>query len=93
MTAFWLGHAQVVDADEVGSWPVLADDTLRRSALPYSLQDNPDSVSWIDSVETLNRMVETLTHRLDSNHVVLATLRNRMRELVILKDSLVYLNM
>ena len=91
MTAFWLGHAQVVDADEVGSWPVLADDTLRRSALPYSLQDNPDSVSWIDSVETLNRMVETLTHRLDSNHVVLATLRNRMRELVILKDSLVYL--
>ncbi|MCR5066070.1 MAG: hypothetical protein K6A67_09955 [Bacteroidales bacterium] len=70
------GHSQVVDTNFI-------------SPVAISVYDSIDDV---DSLAILRNRVEALTRRLDSTHVAQATLRNRMRELVALKDSLVYLN-
>lgn len=70
------GHSQVVDTNSI-------------SPVAISVYDSIDDV---DSLAILRNRVETLTRRLDSTHVAQATLRNRMRDLVALKDSLVYLN-
>lgn len=70
------GHSQVVDTNFI-------------SPVAISVYDSIDDV---DSLTILRNRVEALTRRLDSTHVAQATLRNRMRELVALKDSLVYLN-
>lgn len=70
------GHSQVVDTNFI-------------SPVAISVYDSIDDV---DSLAILRNRVEALTRRLDSTHVAQAALRNRMRELVALKDSLVYLN-
>lgn len=70
------GHSQVVDTNFI-------------SPVAISVYDSIDDV---DSLAILRNRVEALTRRLDSTHVAQATLRNRMRDLVALKDSLVYLN-
>lgn len=70
------GHSQVVDTNFI-------------SPVAISVYDSIDDV---DSLAILRNRVEALTRCLDSTHVAQATLRNRMRELVALKDSLVYLN-
>ena len=51
-----------------------------------------DSIPTVDSLALLRGEINMLTQRLDSSHVVQATMRRRMRELIALKDSLVYLN-
>lgn len=46
----------------------------------------------VDSVAILRERVEALNRSLDSTQVAQAAIRHRMRELIALKDSLVYLN-
>lgn len=46
----------------------------------------------VDSVAILRERVEALSRSLDSTQVAQAAIRHRMRELIALKDSLVYLN-
>lgn len=70
------GRAQVVDTPFVSS----EEETV------------PDGFYDVDSIAILHSQVESLMRRLDSTHVSQANLRHRMRELVALKDSLVYLN-
>ena len=45
-----------------------------------------------DSVRLCREQVELLTRQADSNQVLLETLRRRMRDLVMLKDSLIAAN-
>lgn len=45
-----------------------------------------------DSIQMYREQVELLTKQLDTNDVLLATLRRRMRDLVMLKDSLIAAN-
>lgn len=71
-----VGSAQVVDEPQLSS----QDE--------YVVIDDGD----VDSLDMLREQVEVLSRRLDSMHVNQATMRHRMRELVALKDSLVYLN-
>ena len=52
----------------------------------------PDLLPAVDSIDLLRQQVSALNQRLDSTHVAQATMRHRMRELIALKDSLVYLN-
>ena len=69
-------HAQVVDTSFDASYEYGVDD----------------SIPTVDSLALLRGEINMLTQRLDSSHVVQATMRRRMRELIALKDSLVYIN-
>lgn len=71
-----VGRGQVVDSGRV--------------AMPESGYD--DSTDNRDSIVMLRGQVEILNQRLDSAFMAQASLRRRMRELILLKDSLVYLN-
>lgn len=51
-----------------------------------------DGMDNSDTLLQLRRQVEVLNQRLDSSFMAQASLRRRMRELILLKDSLVYLN-
>lgn len=51
-----------------------------------------DTVNPPDSLLLYRQEIEDLTRVLDSNQVVLATLRHRMRDLIMLKDSLISIN-
>lgn len=91
VAAFLPCRAQVADTVDV---PALSVPTVGIRELVTGFADSvvpPDTVA-VDSVEILRQQVQSLTKTLDSNHVALATLRHRMRDLITLKDSLVYLN-
>ena len=79
-------QCQVVDTAGQSAWQLAEDDSITVAS------EVADTVPQPDSLQMLRQQVEFLNRRLDSTHVTQATLRHRMRELVSLKDSLVYLN-
>lgn len=86
-----VGHAQVVDT--VAALP--SDDAAAVSIRIDSVEavaETDDTIPSVDSLSLMRVQLSKLINRLDSTHVVQATMRHRMRELVALKDSLVYLN-
>lgn len=84
MAVMPLVEAQVVDTVAVDVDYQLSGDTENVIETPW--YDTPDSIL------IYRNMVEGLSRRLDSNHVLLAELRGRLRNLVILKDSLIATN-
>ena len=84
MAVMPLVEAQVVDTVAVGVNYQLSGDTEYVIETPW--YDTPDSIL------IYRNKVESLSRRLDSNHVLLAELRSRLRSLVILKDSLIASN-
>lgn len=58
-------------------------------AVPCRAQSDDE---MLDSVRLCREQVELLTRQADSNQVLLETLRRRMRDLVMLKDSLIAAN-
>lgn len=60
---------------------------VEESPLADSLTDGT-----ADSLQMALRQIDELTRQLDSNHVLIATIRHRMRDLIMLKDSLISSN-
>ena len=69
---------------------LLALIVLSLSAVVPCQAQSDDDVR--DSLRMYQEQVSLLTQQLDSNDVVLATLRRRMRDLIMLKDSLISAN-
>lgn len=78
-------RGQVADTLMLPSWP-------QNETSVATLGDSVDVLSSDDSLMLLRQQIDALNSRLDSNHAEYAALRNHFRNMVALKDSLVYLN-